>query len=57
MNRVAHLLWESSLDESVDLCSGPTVDPEGERELESIPVVDEDWVILGPKSGRRRVRS
>jgi hypothetical protein len=48
-NRATHLLWKSSLEEGVDLCSGPTVDPEGERELESIPLLDEDWVILGPK--------
>jgi len=39
------LPWKASI-----FGSGPTVDPEGERELESIPLVDEDWVILGPKS-------
>lgn len=46
---------EVLLDKSVDLCSSPTVEPEGERELESIPLVDKDWVILGPKSEEKIV--
>lgn len=56
-NRATHLLWKSSLEEGVDLCSGPTADPEGERELESRPLVDEDWDPRSKEVARGRVRS